>query len=138
MEMIKRLDEIQAALEQRFNQVILETKTAAKEIIKDIARDTGDMGFAVSHKLATLDGENWVGEVFVDPGELYNRRKPYQYKRGQRAGSYAKAQTKYPVYVHRGTHKMQARPYFTLAWEKIKTSKEFRDITKDIILQESK
>ena len=36
MEMIKRLDEIQAALEQRFNQVILETKTAAKEIIKDI------------------------------------------------------------------------------------------------------
>jgi hypothetical protein len=138
MEMIKRLDEIQATLEQRFNQVILETETAAKEIIRQIAYDTGDMEFAVSHKLAVRDGENWVGEIFVDPGKLYNRRKPYQYKRGSRKGSYAPTQRNYPVYVHGGTPKMKARPYFRLAWEKIRTSKEFQNLTKDIILKETK
>jgi len=138
VQMLKRLEEIQAEAEKRFNQIILETEKKAKIIIHNIARDTGDMEFAVTHTLAKREGNNLVGEIFVDPGKLYNRRKPYQYKRGGRKGSYAKPQTKYPIYVHRGTPKMSARPYFRLAWEEIKQDKEYRDFTKDMILQEAK
>jgi len=176
VQMLKRLEEIQAEAEKRFNQIILETEKKAKIIIHNIARDTGDMEFAVTHTLAKREGNNLVGEIFVDPGKLYNRRKPYQYKRGGRKGSYAKPQTKYPIYVHNGTDgwtgtmiakrakryigkgmqstgyssytkrkswtvnipPMKARPYFRLAWEEIKQDKEYRDFTKDMILQEAK
>jgi hypothetical protein len=137
MEIIKKLEEIEAEITRRFNRLILETEKAAKEIIREIAYDTGDMEFAVSHKLARKEGGDLIGEIFVDPGKLYNKRKPYQYKTGDRAGSYAMPVRKYPIYVHAGNPNMKARPYFNLAWDSVRQRPEFLDFAKDIILKEA-
>ena len=164
MEIIKRLDEIQAELKKRFNQLIIETEQEAKRYIRENAYDTGDMESAVTSTPAREEGGNLVGEIFVDPNLLYIKRK---------LPKSGKANRLYPIYVHEGTDgasvqmmskqvkryiakgmqstgqssytkrkswtinipPMKARPFFTIAWEKIKTSEDFRNLAKDVLLR---
>jgi hypothetical protein len=134
MEFEKKLDQIADPnnLKRKFDKLIIETSNEAKRVIGDIAYDTGDMKNAVTVKLSTVESGMLVGEIFVDPTKLYNKRRPYQYKRGARKGSFANPQRNYPVYVHKGTVKMSARPYFIIAWNNIKTSNQYREFAKGI------
>ena len=134
MEFIKKLEKASNPenLKRKFDKLIIETSNEAKRVIQEIAYDTGDMKNAVTVKLSRVESGVLTGEVFVDPTKLYNKRKPYQYKRGVRKGSYAKPEKKYPIYVAKGTDKMKARPYFRLAWNNIKNTDRYRKFAKGI------
>jgi HK97 gp10 family phage protein len=94
-------------------------KKEAQKYIKSNAYDTGDMDRAVTVTEVTEQDGVFECTVYVDKNALYNKRIKY------------KSSTKiYPVYVHQGTSKMPARPYFDIAYEQVK--KEFKDITPTI------
>lgn len=90
-------------------------KKEAQKYIKSNAYDTGDMDRAVTVTEVTEQDGVFECTVFVDQNALYNKRIKYK-----------SSTTRYPVYVHQGTSKMPARPYFDIAYEQVK--KEFKDI----------
>ncbi|HQO23231.1 MAG TPA: hypothetical protein PLH15_10565 [Spirochaetota bacterium] len=142
MELINSIEKIEQNITQRFNRLILEIEKEAKKLVSPggelAAYDTGDMRDAISHELAKREGVNLTGTIFVNIGKLYNKRKQYQYKRGARKGSYAKANRNYPVYVHDGTQHMKARPFFLRAFQIVKQRPEFQHLAVNTILSGSK
>ena len=133
MEFIKKLNEIERSIEQKLNRLTIALNNEVKIVNKELAYKTGDMTSAVTPKLARHEAGQLVSEVYYDPGKLFNKRKPYQYKRGQRKGSYAKPDRNYPSYVIKGTPNMKARPILTIAWERVRQKPEFRDFAKNIV-----
>ena len=87
----------------------------AKLYIQERAYDTGDMMRAVTVGELKETPTGCEIEVFVDPNKLYNKRVKYK-----------SSVKRYPVYVHEGTSKMDARPFFSLSFEKVKP--DFKDI----------
>jgi HK97 gp10 family phage protein len=91
----------------------------AKEYILNNAFDTGDLRGSISISEVTESNGIYEISVFSDKTLLYAKRIKYK-----------NSTDKYPIYVHQGTSKMEARPYLTIAFEQTKPL--FKDITPTI------
>lgn len=92
-----------------------ETAKVAQKYIRQYAKDTGDLERSITVGKAKRSQGKISVEVFADTTKLYSKRKA------------KKPNRLYPVYVHEGTRKMRARPFFTIATKF--TRSKFQNIT---------
>jgi hypothetical protein len=98
----------------------------SKKVVRAIAFDTGDLERSITFTKAKKEGNIITVTVFCDRMALGNKRATkYKYKRGDRKGESYKVNRLYPIFVHEGTRKMKARPFFTIAYLKLRERLKF-------------